>query len=140
MGPNPRRKVLSPQMSPYCSSWALASAAPSSRRVADEVRSRMPRALGLTAAAVLFSTCNPTLGYDIWLPRFAFILTADPASNLFDHAGLRALTQAELDLTAAATPRVYECRDGRQTRIASIYDSHTLSMGARFYQGLQVFF
>ncbi|MHB8875566.1 MAG: hypothetical protein ACYC8T_17925 [Myxococcaceae bacterium] len=81
-----------------------------------------------------------SLGYQIWLHPSPFILNPTPTDNLFDQAGLRALTEADLDLTPAARPAVFECRDGRSTRLASIYDPNTLPLGMRFYQGLKTFF
>jgi hypothetical protein len=81
-----------------------------------------------------------SLGYQIWLHPMPFIVSNGPSCNGCEVAGLRALTLADMDLSAGQVPDVFSCRDGRKTVLASIYDSRSSALGVRFYQGLHAFF
>ena len=79
------------------------------------------------------------LGYDIMIHPMPFIVNED-IDNLDYPPGLRPLNKSDLNMDEEDIPVVYECRDGRQTKIASIYDPRTLNMGVEFYKGLKNFF
>jgi hypothetical protein len=79
------------------------------------------------------------LGFKIIVHPMPFILSDGGIQN-FTAPGLRWLTRADLNMNAGDIPVVFECKDGRQTVIASLYDPRTLPMGETFYQGIADFF
>lgn len=81
------------------------------------------------------------LGYKIIIHPMPFIVNDYiPVEGYGYPPGLRPLIKSDLNLDASEIPVVYECRDGRKTKIASIYDPRTLEMGVKFYEGLKIFF
>jgi hypothetical protein len=79
------------------------------------------------------------LGYKIMIHPFPFIIK-DEEVNYDYPPGLRPLVKSDLNLAENEIPVVYECRDGRKSKIASIYDPRTLQMGVKFYRGIKNFF
>lgn len=79
------------------------------------------------------------LDYKIIIHPFPFIVN-DQIPNLDYPPGLRPLNRNDLNLNEDEIPVVYECLDGRKTKVASIYDPKTLNMGVEFYGGIKDFF
>lgn len=76
------------------------------------------------------------LGYSIIIHPSPFIIN-DEIRNVDYPPGLRPLLSSDLNMDAADIPAVYECRDGRRSVIASIYDPKTFDLALDFYNGIK---
>jgi hypothetical protein len=79
------------------------------------------------------------LGYNIIIHPQPFIIK-DSEPNLDYPPDLRPLVRSDLNLAPSEIPVVFECRDGRKTVLASIYDPRTLGIAVKFYEGIKDFF
>jgi hypothetical protein len=79
------------------------------------------------------------LGYKIIILPSPYILTAQ-IDNVDYPTGLRPLVRGDFNMLASEIPVPYRCPNGKTTPIASIYDTRSMEMGRKFYQGLNNFF